>query len=427
MVAEASSSKEDAMSAAKKERVGRLTIRPQVKGDAETGKFFVDVPAGLNEDGKRKRLLFDNRKTARKFAKDLWSEFEQQRLLVGGREAKAAGPRFADVASEWTGQQETRVQAEKKRANSQATDLARLDALKRFFGEHRIDEIDSATVDRYCAKRLQAGVKKRTINSELSLFLQVLRFKGVPRPTGIEFYAKEQVRHKIPTRGEVLAIMDQLHGRRPILVWLCCEAGLRPDEAYHAIWSWFGRDQEGHPVVHVHGHTDWQTKTAYSEREVPISEELLAVIQDLPRTSSWVFPGRNDADSPVDNMRKALATACKRAGIKRDGKPHTFSLKMFRKAFGTALATSGVTRATIQDLVGHQRGSPMTEQYYIFPEREEVKAATRHARVKAGGSDLAKSGNNAVATEKTGDAEMANSLENKEKFGGAGGTRTRDL
>lgn len=44
--------------------VGPVRVRPQIKNGTETGKWFVDVPASLTSNGRRKRKLFDNQKTA---------------------------------------------------------------------------------------------------------------------------------------------------------------------------------------------------------------------------------------------------------------------------------------------------------------------------------------------------------------------------
>jgi integrase len=374
-------------------KVGPLTVRPQKIKGCLTGKVFVDIPEAVTEDGKRRRPLFDNRKTALSFANKLWKAMEKDRLLVGQRRPKGSAETFSVVAADWEAKEALRVEAEKKRANSHATDRARLQSLKAFFAEQRVDTLTGADVTRYQAARRLKGVSKGTINSEVSLLLNVLRSKGIARPADIEFYPARNVQHLIPTNREVSDILGQLAGHRKVLVWLCGEAGLRPDEAYHAIWSWFIQDADGYPMVRVAEHAEWMPKTRYSERAVHISHELFEAVMNLPRTSRWVFPSRVNGQKPITSVRKALSAACRDAGIERDGKPKTFSLKMFRKAFGTNLATNRVNRATIQDLVGHRRGSPVTEQFYIFPEMEAARAATAHTRIGVTGADLATTGN----------------------------------
>lgn len=383
-------------------KVGRLRVRPQVRKGRPTGKVFVDIPAGITEDGKRRRLLFDNRKTAMAFAKQLGRERAEERVPAGPATPQGPAVTFAQAAAKWAAGEELRVQADEKRANSHRTDLDRLKALTAHFADHDIRSITKEQVTRYRAERRRGDVTKRTLNAELSLLIRVLDSAGVKRPAGIQFYRLPQVRHLVPTQEEVRRILAQLDGRWRLLVWLCAEAGLRPDEAYHAIWSWFLRTPAGDPVVRVAEHEDWRPKTAYSERQVPISEALFAAIQGLERTSRWVFPSPSNPEVPVGNLRRALKTAAAKAEIKRDGKPVHFPLKMFRKAYGTTLAERRVNRATIQDLVGHQRGSPMTEQFYVFPADASVRAAASHAHVDVSGIDvrgvdLATTGNTGAA------------------------------
>lgn len=382
------------------EKIGRLRVRPQIKAGQPTGKVFVDIPGKLTEDGKRRRPLFDNHKTALAFAKQLWKQIQADRLTAGHAPPPSKGVSFAAAAEQWTEVQTLRMRAAHKRENSLATDLARLKPLEAAFAGCRVDAIAGSDVTRYQACRLQAGVKKRTVNAELSVLLSVLRAQGIARPQGVEFYAYEQVRHLVPTPAEVARILAELSGPRHVLVWLCAEAGLRPDEATHAVWEWFVRDQTGQPLLKVRRHADWEPKTAYSERDVPVSEPLLAAVLALPRRSRWVFPSRFKPEQPMDNIRKALKSATLRAGITREGKPVEFSLKMFRKAFGSALAEAKVSRAILQDLVGHKRGSPITEQFYTFHSDETVRAAAGRARLDLTGANLAISGNGAVARDK---------------------------
>jgi len=347
------------------EKVGELTIRPQIRKGRQTGKVFVDIPAGATADGKRRRRLFDNRKTARAFARKLRDELAGENVDEPRSAQGRNGFTFAAAADAWKQDLDIKVAAREKRANSLRTDLDRLAPLRAFFDDLDVAKITEQTINRYRATRLAKGVTKRTINSEVALLRTVFVFNGVQPPAQPKNYPVRAPRHPVPTPDEVTRIVRHLSGRRALLVWLCAEAGLRPDEARHAIWSWFGHDGDGYPVVEVRAFADWEPKTAYAERVIPISEELLDAVLGLPRTSRFVFPSSTDPDQPMDNIRRALKTAQRRAGIARDGLPAPFSLKAFRKGFGTWLAAKRVDRATLQDLIGHARGSPVTEQFYI--------------------------------------------------------------
>ena len=72
----------------------------------------------------------------------------------------------------------------------------------------------------------------------------------------------------------------------------------------------------------------------------------------------------------MDNFRKALAAAAKKAGVKKHVTPQTL-----RKAFMTWQAERGIPEHVLQAQVGHAPGSRVTKRYYI--------QATEEAKEKA--------------------------------------------
>ncbi len=75
----------------------------------------------------------------------------------------------------------------------------------------------------------------------------------------------------------------------------------------------------------------WTPKTSKSCRGVPVSDEMLNTLRRLPKSSSYVFPGKRP-DRPIDNIRKAFASAVCKAGILRDGHPMPASLEKLHGA-----------------------------------------------------------------------------------------------
>ena len=82
-----------------------------------------------------------------------------------------------------------------------------------------------------------------------------------------------------------------------------------------------------------------------------------------------------EAGTPVGNFRKAFAAAVRRAGIARRGKPVKITPHGLRKAHATWQAMNGVPPSVLQDLLGHARGSTVTDQYYVFATEEAKRAA----------------------------------------------------
>ena len=116
---------------------------------------------------------------------------------------------------------------------------------------------------------------------------------------------------------------------------------------------------------------DFQTRTIVAERRkgrrkgttpitVPINDELLGVLRDLPSrlASRWVFPnvtGTGPGDGRAFD-RLIFRPALRTAGIKE------FRWKDLRHTFATRLRMANVEIQTIRDLLGHTT-TRMTERY----------------------------------------------------------------
>lgn len=382
------------------EKIGPLRVRPEkVKGE-ETGKFFVDIPKKYSDTGERSRPRFETRANALSFARDLNRLIQKGELkaTTAVEPPSSTAQTFRKAAKDWEDLQRLKHKAGEKRSNSLETELNRLKALTAEFGNRRLSRLADEDVLHYKANRKQAGVRWTTINAELAVLRRVLKHGGCTHLT-VKPVSGDKKRHKPPTPREIIEIVSHLRGRVQLLVWLMAEAGLRPDEAYNATWAWFDRYESGTPRVHVQAITDaagnevWLPKTDTSSRCVPISERLFGHIMALPRTSMWVFPSPRNPNQPIGSIRKSLFRAVEEAGVARDGRPLYMTPKMFRKAFGTALAAAKVDRTVIQDLIGHERGSPVTDMFYIGLEDVAQHEAVRHVQLGLERATLATRGN----------------------------------
>jgi type I restriction enzyme R subunit len=102
-----------------------------------------------------------------------------------------------------------------------------------------------------------------------------------------------------------------------------------------------------------------------------ISEELRAELRALPKNSGYVFAGRKH-DKPIDNMRKALASAVRKAGILDNGKPAKLTPQVIRRAVLSWHAEAGTAESIAQALCGHARGSRVTQKAYTHHSVEAV-------------------------------------------------------
>lgn len=97
-------------------------------------------------------------------------------------------------------------------------------------------------------------------------------------------------------------------------------------------------------------------------------------IQRLAKLGPYVFAGQ-DPNRPLNNIKRAFATAVKAAKIERDGKPLRITPHTLRKAYATWLAIDrGVPQRLLQALLGHTPGSRVTDQYYVIAQEDAKRS-----------------------------------------------------
>ena len=155
--------------------VGPFRVRPRLWRGAQTGKWFVDVPASLTSAGKRKRKLFDNQGGAQAAAQRLRDSIDDAAGLLKVREHNA-GASFSDAADGWLADEELRVATLKKRAASLMVNGYRLNAARAFFSKAPLAAITERRLTEYQAARLKAGRKPVSINADMQTIRQVLKW-----------------------------------------------------------------------------------------------------------------------------------------------------------------------------------------------------------------------------------------------------------
>jgi integrase len=339
-----------------------------------TGKWFVDIPASLTRNGKRKRKLYPSMTQAETIARELRRRLKMRELGYAPK-VPTSNLTFEQGACDWEAAQQRRLRTGKIHPNTLKTRVHELKPLKRFFGGYRLDAIIPSLMERYQERRLQEGCTPRTVNSELATFKQVFRWLvGQGRLSfvpSVECLRIKRLIRDIPTRAEVVALIRHLPKRVRPIVRLMSETGMRPGEVFNLSWEHVN-EVEGY--IDILPFRDWQPKTEHSMRRIWLSSDLLREMRRLPKKGTYVFSGRNP-DEPIRSIRKALLGAVRKARLVRDGKPMNPTPKTFRKAFATWHAEDGVHPSLLQRQMGHVAGSRMTEQCYIFAGDEAVRQA----------------------------------------------------
>src|SRR5947208_3542168 len=94
-----------------RKKVGRLTVRPHIRGGAPTGQWVLDVPAKIA--GRRKRMLFDNRRKAEETAREV-----NRRVAIAGipvPQPATVPLTFRQLSELWLDRERLRVEAGNKK------------------------------------------------------------------------------------------------------------------------------------------------------------------------------------------------------------------------------------------------------------------------------------------------------------------------
>ena len=241
--------------------------------------------------------------------------------------------------------------------------------LTAFFGGFKLRHITGSLIEQYKAQRLTSGVKRRTINIELSGLSAYITWsnetygKNYPKP---KRFGKRETRAPLPvvlTLAEIAGILDNLEGDIRIAVELMALGGLRKNEAL----SLEARNVDCSAAsIRIEGKGGkW--------RIVPVSspdvmDRLKKVVEARPQGP--LFVSSRTGRARID-IRKAIKKAAEKAGITKHVNPH-----LFRHSFATGLVNGGADIRIIQELLGHSEIA--TTQIYTHIGDASKRTATDH-------------------------------------------------
>lgn len=387
------------------EKVGPFRVAPRIRDGGHTGAWMVDVPPHLSPNGKRARHTLTTKAEALAEAKRLLRELQIEGVISGrGFAPKVSGVTLAEVSKRWLEEQVDRVATGKKRQSSLEADGYKLKAILGKFPATDVSAIGTKELADYQKHRVGAGCVAPTINAETALFLQVLRWcqeKGlVDKLPKVERIPVPVKRVDVPSPEEMSRILDAL-GRRALLVRFLAETGVRKTEAYTLEWSDVDAAQ---CLVSIRRKDGFTPKTRHSDRDIPISPSLAEALADAEKAArtkalkegeehpTLVFPGR--FGGKLVNIRRALTSAVKNAGVKRNGQPLKLTPHVLRKAMATWLHVRGVPDALLQPRLGHAPGSRVTKSVYVKVTTEDMRASVidleAERRARMGAAEAAK-------------------------------------
>jgi site-specific recombinase XerD len=229
-----------------------------------------------------------------------------------------------------------------------------------FLGPIQINQITTKHIERYKQKRI-AEVKPNTINKELSALSGLLKYAKKLHYCGdveIERFPDKMTKPPlpdVPTREEVLALIEGMLWPKCGLFACLYYAGLRSDEARHLRVENIFLDRE---CMIVRGKGNKQ-------RIVPIVDNLKPfIVKRLSEISSGLMWPTNKG-KPITKLSTIIDNARERIGMERKINPH-----LLRHAFGVHATMQGVGMRALQNAMGHS--SVTTTEIYTQLATENI-------------------------------------------------------
>jgi len=286
---------------------------------------------------------------------------ERDRELGGSGSGRKSAPRRSGLAVE------TLVNGylAARRGRMEDTTLDRLlyklaAAILPAFGHLDARSLTPARMDGYVNDRLRQGLRRTTVNGEVTYVKAVLNWAleaGHLKSHPLERYrapSRDDEPIQPATRAETEALLREAAPHLARALTLSYYTGLRPgrQELFRLRWTDIDWDLK---TLHIRS----ARKHGPPSRTVPIHDGLLEVLRAWNRSDEnkagliITFRGR-----PVSSLKTAFATAKKRAGITR-----RLPLYAFRHAFATNLLAAGADLKATSEILGHTRTDTTTRVY----------------------------------------------------------------
>jgi integrase len=309
----------------------------------------------------------------------LWSP-DQQKWVAEEKPIELQNPLFSEALDKWLRTYSKATRAE----SSYKTDTYNGKPLKAFFGEYRMNQINSLLIDEYFERRSEhcecsnlcppkmklcplCGKRARplapaTLRHELlllkSLFARCLEWGMVAKdPTVTKKLSKyrpnQRERFLSPVEAQKLLLACPSDFRNVVLFAL--HSGFRSKEVKGLKWE--NVDFVNRTLTVVSG----QSKN-HERKTIPMSDTVYAMLSEVnkerdSKPEDYVF--RSRYGRKWKSWRTAWTNACERAGLK------DVNFHDLRHSFGSFLAASGVQEHGLMDLLGHKTAA-MTKRYIHF-------------------------------------------------------------
>ncbi len=248
-----------------------------------------------------------------------------------------------------------------------------LGQFNKVFGDQMVNTIKPIDLENYQAQRKEERRADATVDMEIRIVKTMIKKafdNGLVGSETIRAFNKVKkllkrnanTRDRVLSKAEIDALISLLPPHTRAILFIAIHAGMRKNEILSLTWDKV--DLKGRMI-----RLEASDTKDREPRKIPISDELHGLLNSIPKAIHdkhvILYNGK-----PVRDIRAALKTACKKAGIeygrfKRGG----FILHDARHTFNTNMRRAGVDRSVIMKLTGHTTPE-MFERYNTVDESD---------------------------------------------------------
>jgi integrase len=244
-----------------------------------------------------------------------------------------------------------------------------------YFGEYELAKINSLLIEQFITKRVNDGLRKSTINRDLSclkkMFNKAIDWNYLsenPLKKVKMFSEKDNVRDRILSEEEEARLLEESSEHLRSIIVVALNTGMRLGEILNLQWNQVDLRNKRIQVE--------KTKSGKS-RFIPVNDVLLKepqVLRSGDGQTPYLFTNPKTGKA-LATIKTAFNAACRRSGIKG------LWFHDLRRTFATRLLQNGVDIITAQNLLGHH-SVVVTERYLHTNEDTKRRAVEMLVQVK---------------------------------------------
>jgi len=336
------------------------------------GAWWVDFR--LDRKRVRKKSPINTKRGAEVFEKQLREE-----LVLGKESPKREIPTFREHARDWV---DTYVVVNNKPSEVASKRKILNHHLLPFFGKMRLDDITKRTIDRFKGAQLKRGLKRKTINNQLTVLRRSLvlavEWEIIAAVPPIQWFRAPKPDFDFFTQEESERLLEAASPEHRAMLTTALKTGVRRGELLALRWEDIDFRASKLTVRRALSLNVLSTPKSGRSRSIPMSPQLKEVLRaHRHKHGPWVFCDDDGDRFTANQVRRTVPDACKAAGLRE------LNWHALRHSFASQLAIAGVPLKVIQELLGHA-SIEMTMRYAHLAESALQGAVTVLDRAPGG-------------------------------------------